>query len=186
MVVSLKELNTRDKILRAATELFSEKPYHETSVGEIAKRAGVSKGALFHYFPSKYELARQVLLGILDAWLKRLNERLKNLTGDAKIRAVVDALFELITESPKLSRFFLEVYEESLRLGRGADWDEFYGRYLGSVSEILKNAGVANPERKTVLLGALVDGLALHHLLSGGRLFNVEDMKEEVFRILKG
>ena len=41
------------------------------------------------------------------------------------------------------------------------------------------------PEKKAPLIGALVDGLALHHLLSGGKLFNADEMKREVLRIME-
>ncbi|WP_088866956.1 TetR/AcrR family transcriptional regulator [Thermococcus radiotolerans] len=184
--MGMKGEETRRRIVESALELFSEKSYHDVSMEEIAKKAGLSKGGLFHHFPSKYDLARTVLFTLLDEWLENLTARLEGLSGREKLETLVDAAFELITTSPKLSRFFLELYEESLRLNKTADWDEFYGRYLGSVSSILRDAGARDPEKKALLLGALVDGLALHHLLSGGKLFEVEDMKEEVLRIMEG
>ncbi|WP_457742472.1 TetR/AcrR family transcriptional regulator [Thermococcus sp.] len=175
---------TRERILKAALELFSEKSYHEVSMGEIAKKAGLSKGGLFHYFPSKYDLAREVLFRLLDGWIDELEERLEGLSGREMLKALVDAAFELVTSNPKLSRFFLELYEESLKRERGSEWDEFYGRYIGVTSQVLRSAGISEPEKRAILLGAIVDGLALHHLLSGGRLFDVEDMKREVLRIM--
>ena len=180
------KLETKKRIINAAFELFSEKSYHDVSMEEIARNAGISKGGLFHYFPSKYELARAVLFTLLDEWLENLSSQLEGLSGEEKLRTLIDAAFELITASPKLSRFFLELYEESLKLNRTGDWDEFYERYIGSVSSVLREAGVEEPEKKALLFGALIDGLALHHLLSGGKLFNVEDMKKEVLRIMEG
>ncbi|WP_258083736.1 TetR/AcrR family transcriptional regulator [Thermococcus thermotolerans] len=180
------KLETKKRIINAAFELFSEKSYRDVSMEEIARKAGISKGGLFHHFPSKYELARVVLFTLLDEWLENLTERLDELSGREKLKTLVDAAFELIMTSPKLSRFFLELYEESLRLNRTTDWDEFYERYIGSVSSVLREAGVEEPEKKALLLGALIDGLALHHLLSDGKLFNVEDMKREVLRIMGG
>ncbi|WP_297090823.1 TetR/AcrR family transcriptional regulator [Thermococcus sp.] len=180
----MRKLGTKKRIIEAALELFSEKSYHDVSMEEIARKAGISKGGLFHHFPSKYDLARAVLFTLLDEWLENLNGRLEGLSGEEKIRTLIDAAFELITASPKLSRFFLELYEESLKLNRTGDWDEFYERYTGSVSDVLREAGVDEPEKKALLLGALVDGLALHHLLSGGKLFNVDEMKREVLRIM--
>ncbi|WP_167715634.1 TetR/AcrR family transcriptional regulator [Thermococcus sp. ES12] len=182
----MKGEKTREKIIQAAFELFKEKSYHEVSMDEIARKAGVSKGGLFHHFSSKYELAKAVLFTLLDEWLESLTTRLEGLSSQEKLETLVDAAFEMITDSPKLSRFFLELYEESLRLDRGAEWNEFYRRYLNPVATILMESGVDQPMRKAVLLGAVVDGLALHHLLSGGGLFSVEDMKEEVVRMLRG
>jgi TetR/AcrR family transcriptional regulator len=49
------------ELLAAALELFVEKGYSATRVEEVAKRAGVSKGTLFLYFPSKEELFKAVV-----------------------------------------------------------------------------------------------------------------------------
>lgn len=43
----------RDELLRAGMELFSTRAYEEIWVEEIAERAGVSRGLLYHYFPTK-------------------------------------------------------------------------------------------------------------------------------------
>ena len=53
---------TRQKILMAALQAFGEKGYASTTVSQIAKEAGISKGLIYHYFSSKEE----VLKGIFD------------------------------------------------------------------------------------------------------------------------
>lgn len=52
-----------DELLDAALALFAEKGYAHSSVAEIARRAGVSKGAVYLYFPSKQ--------AILEALVRR-------------------------------------------------------------------------------------------------------------------
>ena len=49
------------ELLEAALALFVEKGYAATRVEEVAARAGVSKGTLFLYFPSKAELFKAVV-----------------------------------------------------------------------------------------------------------------------------
>jgi len=59
----------RQQLLELGLELFGNQTYDQLSIDEIAKRAGVSKGLLYHYFPSKRafyvsavrEAARQLL-----------------------------------------------------------------------------------------------------------------------------
>jgi len=60
----VKELDTREKLIGAGTALFRKGGYGPTSVEEICAEAGVSKGAFFHYFASKEELA----LAALEQW----------------------------------------------------------------------------------------------------------------------
>ena len=49
------------EILLAATKEFSEKGFFQTKTEDIANRAGVSKGLVFHYFKSKKNLYNQVV-----------------------------------------------------------------------------------------------------------------------------
>jgi AcrR family transcriptional regulator len=46
----------RARILRAANQLFGEKGYRQATMDDVAKKLGVSKGALYLYFASKEEL----------------------------------------------------------------------------------------------------------------------------------
>lgn len=59
---------TRARILEAALDLFSRSGYNAAGVAEICQRAGVSKGAFYHHFPSKHA----VFMNLLEAWLGQL------------------------------------------------------------------------------------------------------------------
>ncbi len=50
------QARTRDRILRAATELFVAYGYRKTSVEDVAGAAGVAKGTVYLYYRSKAEL----------------------------------------------------------------------------------------------------------------------------------
>jgi TetR/AcrR family transcriptional regulator, regulator of cefoperazone and chloramphenicol sensitivity len=65
---------TRDRILAAAADLFGEKSYAGTSVRDIAERLGITKAALYYYFPSK-ETILDALIDPLAAALKQLAAR---------------------------------------------------------------------------------------------------------------
>jgi AcrR family transcriptional regulator len=54
------------KILDATAALLAEVGYANTSTGEVAKRAGVSRGALQHHFPTKVELTAATLQWLLE------------------------------------------------------------------------------------------------------------------------
>jgi len=55
------------ELLQAALDLFVEKGFAATRSGEVAMRAGVSKGTLYLYFPSKEELFKAVIRTYLTA-----------------------------------------------------------------------------------------------------------------------
>ena len=60
------------ELLEAALDLFVEKGFAATRVDDVAARAGVSKGTLFLYFPSKEELfkavVRENIVGRFTEW----------------------------------------------------------------------------------------------------------------------
>jgi TetR/AcrR family transcriptional regulator len=64
------------ELLTAALSLFVEKGFAATTVEAVAARAGVSKGTLFLYFPSKVELfqavVRENIVGRLSEWAQTI------------------------------------------------------------------------------------------------------------------
>jgi len=56
-----KKALTREKILKAALECFAEKGFKETSVDEIAQKAGVSKGNIYWHFKSKFDIFMEII-----------------------------------------------------------------------------------------------------------------------------
>jgi AcrR family transcriptional regulator len=60
--VASERATTRTAILKAGREIFASKAYEDVSLQEIAKAVGVTRTALYHYFPSKRDLAGAILL----------------------------------------------------------------------------------------------------------------------------
>src|SRR5436190_11159361 len=56
----------RQRILSAATTVFAERDFHQVHVSEVASRAGVGKGTVYLYFPTKDHLHRVALEGSLE------------------------------------------------------------------------------------------------------------------------
>ena len=52
----VKQAQKRERILLAATELFVKHGYRKTSVGDVARQAGVAKGTVYLYYNNKAEL----------------------------------------------------------------------------------------------------------------------------------
>jgi AcrR family transcriptional regulator len=59
-------LETRERLLKTAFQLFHEQGYHATGVATILREAGVNAGSMYHYFSSKDDLLLKVLEFALD------------------------------------------------------------------------------------------------------------------------
>ena len=64
----------REAVLEAARQLFIKRDYGEVSTADVLRRAGVSRGALYHHFPSKRELYRAVWRDSERRLIERLGE----------------------------------------------------------------------------------------------------------------
>ena len=69
------------ELLDAALDLFVDKGYAATRAEEVATRAGVSKGTLFLYFPSKEELFKAVIRENLSGRFAEWNEEFDDFEG---------------------------------------------------------------------------------------------------------
>jgi AcrR family transcriptional regulator len=113
-----------DEVLDAALELFIEKGFAATRVDDIAKRAGLSKGTVYLYFPSKEALleglVRRAILPIADSALAALRDYegdprivlslvLKMLAGriaDPKVIAMPKLIFREAMGFPELAKMY--------------------------------------------------------------------------------
>ena len=71
------------ELLAAALDLFVEKGFAATRVEQVARRAGVSKGTLFLYFPSKEELFKAVVRENISGRFAQWNEEIERFEGSS-------------------------------------------------------------------------------------------------------
>lgn len=100
------ELNTEQKILEAAQEIFHQKGYDGARMQEIAGHAGINKGLLHYYFKTKDKL----FAAIFDAaFHKMITEIVSILRLDAcvaeRLCLIVDRYMALLMQHPDLPRF---------------------------------------------------------------------------------
>ena len=74
-----KGARKRERILRAATELFAERDFHRVLMDEVARRAEVGKGTLYRYFKTKDDLFVAALSFAVDVTTERLRARLERI-----------------------------------------------------------------------------------------------------------
>ncbi|WP_395245592.1 TetR/AcrR family transcriptional regulator [Agromyces sp. MMS24-K17] len=108
----MKDVSVADEVTRAAVELFAAQGYANTSVQQIVEAAGVTKGAMYHYFESKDDL----LFAIYDRMLTLQQGRLEEITSrggpvDEVLRAVcVDVIETSIDFLPEGTVFFRSLH----------------------------------------------------------------------------
>lgn len=96
----------RERILKAALDMFSRSGYRGTTLDEIASAAGMSKPNMLYYFRTKEELYRSVLQETLDDWLTPFAKLDPDGDPSAELGAYISAKLAHARINPKASRLF--------------------------------------------------------------------------------
>lgn len=101
------------ELLDAALELFAEKGFAATRSEEVAARAGVAKGTLYLYYPSKEELLKAVIKQRLSNEIAAAAEVTERYTGstEALMTEVLSAWWQRVFDSPTSAVFKLIIAE---------------------------------------------------------------------------
>jgi AcrR family transcriptional regulator len=93
------ERQVRDRIIRAAVDVFAEKGFHGATIGDVVRRSGLSVGAIYTHFRSKDELFLHSCDLISGQGLDELATRLAPLTSTAdRLRAAITYYVDTIDE----------------------------------------------------------------------------------------
>ncbi len=156
--------------MNAAISCFAEKGYYETSMDDIVRAAGLSKGSLYWHFPGKRELFRSLIESWLAQAITGLPDRLERCTtAEQKLGVLLDAGRDTVAVRPELARAQLEFMAQAVRDPEIREW--FRNTYVAQrsfLAQILQE-GVAQGEFGPVpvdsvarMIIAYGDGMWLH------------------------
>lgn len=155
-MASMKQSRVADDVIRAAVELFAERGYANTSVQDIVEAAGVTKGAMYHYFESKDDL----LFGIYEAMLSIQKTRLDSIVArggetDGVLRAVcVDVLETTIEYLAEGTVFFRSM--DMLSAPRRAEVVRRRREYNDEFAELVRRGQREGSYRDDIPLAVLI------------------------------
>jgi AcrR family transcriptional regulator len=156
---------TKQAILKAASELFSRKGFHETTTKEITRKAGIGEGTLFNYFRTKEDLAVyffQQQLGELMDWF-RGDKRVRRAPLPEKLFAIINYHLQQIGPYEGfIGAVYLRALQPTSKLNLlSLQAQEHNLRYLRFIRETLAQA---EEEGEIPVLGDLgAYGFALFH-----------------------
>ncbi len=104
---------TRDRIVAAAADLFSERSFDGATTREIAARAGVTQPLLNYHFRSKDELWKAAVASLFDLLNQTLDERAIGLRGVDEITSAKLRVREFITFSARNPQLHRIITQES-------------------------------------------------------------------------
>lgn len=140
----------RAQLVALGLDLFGARPYDDVSIDELAAAAGISKGLLYHYFPTK----RDFYVATVRESARQLLERtdMRTALGDplARLRGAIDAYLDYVVAHA-------QPYAALLRSGVGMD---------AEVARVVD-------ETRATLCARLVEGVPLRTSAPGAGLLDL-------------
>lgn len=152
-----------DELLEAALDLFVERGFAATRMDDVAQRAGVSKGTVYLYWPSKEDLLRAVIRRFLSGQLDAGEAALRAHTGSIPdlLRTTFAQWWIAVIDSPASGVFKLMLAEARNFPEIAAFYrQEVVERGQGLIREIVEQ-GIARGELRPVDAEAAVFSLML-------------------------
>lgn len=161
-----KGRRARDTIIRTALNQFSQHGYRGTTLAAVAEEAGLTKGALTHYFSFKEDLLRAVL--VERATWRREHERAEYDT----LEEYLDMLHEIVSDNERddtWARLLTVIVAESLTQDHPAS-EVVRERYANTISAFTDRLTLLRVDKTAAdnlarLLVAVMDGLQLQKLV---------------------
>lgn len=99
----MENINKKEKILEAAGDIFFKKSFYEATMDDIAQLSGIKKPTIYYYFPSKIDLASQLLELNIKKIFGKISEII-SATNNVKdrIKMIVDLYISLLEENSKI------------------------------------------------------------------------------------
>lgn len=141
--MAVQSETTRERILEAAEDAFSERGYHETLVEDIAGRTSLSKGGFYFHFPSKEDL----FFAVIDRLANRLTSRAEEASAkcDSPLAGAEAALTEVLTRLGRRRRIAKVLLVQGYSMGSAFEKKrvEIYGQFADVIQDGLDRAVVA-------------------------------------------
>jgi AcrR family transcriptional regulator len=184
MVRQARSEATRQRIVNAAVELFSEVGYQATGLGDIIERAQLTKGALYYHFDSKEALATAIIEEGADIALRAFRSisdpsspALENMIHGIFVVADLTTSDKMVRTGTQLLKAFGE-FNAATALTHGHLLSEMVAQARQAIAEgDLRDA--LDPETVgEVIVGAMLGAELISNAASGGA-----DLVDRVARI---
>jgi AcrR family transcriptional regulator len=172
MPAKVDKAQRREEILAAAKAVFAARGFHDTTIADVAKAAGISYGSIYWYFESKDALFHALMDHQEQALRAHVEATVGQLTAVDNVdlfRESVRATFEFFEADRDVVKL---LFRDSLVLGDRFD-RHLAGIYEGFIADIEKTIAVAQaaglvveapPRMIAFSVAALVSQLALRRL----------------------
>ncbi|MES9738139.1 TetR/AcrR family transcriptional regulator [Peribacillus frigoritolerans] len=176
---------SKEKIRAAAMELFIKQGYYATSISDIAKQAGISKGLLYNYYKGKEELLSEMVEARIKEVVEVMEEAFTLNTPREQLEHIINGAIDNIHQKPEVHRFYLHLQTQP-------ESDEELIKYSHLVIEenarqfefqckIFESMGETEPRKRSLYFSSVLQGIMLM-ISTYQQGFPVEEIKNQIIK----
>lgn len=165
------------KILDAAFRLMSQNGYESTSISQIAKEAGFSKGLMYNYFHSKEEL----LIELINRTMGEGDRLMAEIMSENPSKTLANIFYWFFNEIRNNMEQWRFLSELMFKVEKFPFIKEYFvkkmNEYVTFIGALLKEIGFKNPKKEAQLIAALFDGIGFQYLVIGEK-YPIDEMEK--------
>lgn len=176
---------SKEKIRAAAMELFMKQGYYATSISDIAKQAGISKGLLYNYYKGKEELLSEMVEARIKEVVEVMEEAFTLNTPREQLEHIINGAIDNIHQKPEVHRFYLHLQTQP-------ESDEELIKYSHLIIEenarqfefqckIFESMGETEPRKRSLYFSSVLQGIMLM-ISTYQQGFPIEEIKNQIIR----
>ncbi len=153
-------------ILEAALKLFANYGFHSTTISQIAKSAGISKGLVYTYFESKEALLLAVFHDISDFVFDRFAINPEQPLTDEDVERIIRVSIDITLEQPEKWKLYMAMaFQPQVTSLLFDNLMEEMQVYIQRLIAYFADKGYEDPVAQMRYFSAVLDGLQMHILL---------------------
>ena len=175
-------IKTKRKILENALALFAEKGFKGTSINDIAKSAGISKGLAYNYFKNKDEL----MLAVFGLLAEELGEIFFSMAMEVdpskKLKQMINTTFKKLLEDEKFWRLYFNfVMLPELNKEANQLLSSFLEEAFTVLEKLFADMKVPNPSEESKIFASIIDGICFHYMFDK-KSYPLEKMRKYLIK----
>ena len=171
-----------------ALELFAENGFHATSMSQVAKKAGVSKGLAYNYFESKQDILDEIVQSGFDSIYSHFDLNQDGILTRDEFEHFIRNSFKAISENRKFWKLYSAII---MQADLAESMMEKYGDRSQTImlmlNQFIASMGSKDPEGDMMVISSLIKG-ALMIVMSAPDFFPLKQLEDKVteacFRLL--
>lgn len=174
----------KELIMETALELFAANGFHATSMSQIAKKAGISKGLAYNYFESKFEILEEILETSSAIIYENLDINHDGVLTEDEFFYFIKKTFQLINSNKRFWKLYTSVVmQTNLLEEKNRNMADKLTPVLNLFRNFLISKGSQDPDGDIIVIGTLIKGASM--IMISSDFYPYELLEEKIITALK-